>query len=372
MRNTYNLFKESVKEVTRYYLLLVEETRSERLVGSTNEWVLDNYYMISEQEKVMKAELKGVESGKWRVESKRVEILWKLLEGYLKRSHHAVDKELLFRYLRGVQLSTKDYLSYPEVWALLPLMKAILIAELPTLCRELEATKAYHYRPTDRSMGEKEHLDAAAKQNLMMMNIFNSLKKLSKLPMAELIDAISFSEKALKGEKAGMYDEMQDKTKEDYRVKIVRLSHKQKRSEYELVKELVAKADKEGRHVGWDLFPPKRWNLRAHWYIWIVATVSLALACGFAHLAVGSYSSNMGSLWWLVLLLTVFMAVPMSQVVIDLFNQLLYRLHKPVGTFKLKFKDGLIPKEYATMVIMPTILKNKEKTVELLEQLEVY
>ena len=372
MRNTYNLFKESVKEVTRYYLLLVEETRSERLVGSTNEWVLDNYYMISEQEKVMKAELKGVESGKWRVESKRVEILWKLLEGYLKRSHHAVDKELLFRYLRGVQLSTKDYLSYPEVWALLPLMKAILIAELATLCRELEATKAYHYRPTDRSMGEKEHLDAAAKQNLMMMNIFNSLKKLSKLPMAELIDAISFSEKALKGEKAGMYDEMQDKTKEDYRVKIVRLSHKQKRSEYELVKELVAKADKEGRHVGWDLFPLKRWNLRAHWYIWIVATVSLALACGFAHLAVSSYSSNMGSLWWLVLLLTVFMAVPMSQVVIDLFNQLLYRLHKPVGTFKLKFKDGLIPKEYATMVIMPTILKNKEKTVELLEQLEVY
>ena len=62
----------------------------------------------------------------------------------------------------------------------------------------------------------------------------------------------------------------------------------------------------------------------------------------------------------------------MSQVVIDLFNWLLGKLHKPHGTFKIKFKDGLIPKEYATMVIMPTILKNKEKTIELLEQLEVY
>ena len=43
-----------------------------------------------------------------------------------------------------------------------------------------------------------------------------------------------------------------------------------------------------------------------------------------------------------------------------------------MSTFKIKFKDGLIPEEYATMVIMPTILKSKEKTVQLLEQLEVY
>ena len=68
MKNLYKAFKGSVKEITRYYMLLVEETRSERLVGSTNEWVLDNYYMISEQEKVMKEELKGVESGEWKVE----------------------------------------------------------------------------------------------------------------------------------------------------------------------------------------------------------------------------------------------------------------------------------------------------------------
>ena len=373
MRNTYKIFNESVRGITRYYMLLVEETRRERLVGSTNEWVLDNYYMISEQEKVMKAELKGVESGKWKVGKARVEVLWKLLEGYLKKCHHAVDKDLLFRYLRGVQISTKDYLSYPEVWALLPLMKAILINELATLCHELEAAQAYHYKPTDMNLAKVDHLNAAAKQNLMMMNIFSSLKKLTKLPMAELIDAVSFSEKALKGEKAGMYDEMQDKTKEDYRTMIVRLSHKQKRSEYDLVKALVAEADEKGEHVGWKLFPPKRWNARARWYIWIVVTITFVLACGFAHLAVKSYKEEyMGSLWWLVLLLTVFMAVPMSQVVIDLFNQLLYRLHKPVGTFKLKFKDGMIPKEYATMVIMPTILKNKEKTVELLEQLEIY
>lgn len=372
MKSVYKIFRQSVKDVTKYYMLLVEETRSERLVGSTNEWVLDNYYMISEQEKVLKNELKGVESGRWKVEDKRVEMLWDLLEGYLKKCHHQIDKALMFRYLAQVQQRQKDYLSYPEVTALLPLVKTILISELAELCRTLKATKAYHYKPTDKSQADMAHLDEAARQNLQMMNIFNSLKKMTKLPMAELIDAVSFSERMLKGEKAGMYDQMQDKTKEDYRAMVVRRVKKGERrkagaSEYEFVKQLVAKADENGEHVGWQLFPPKAWNARAHVYIWIVTLASLALALAFA--VGGTWGRGMG---WLTAVLAVLLWVPMSQVVIDLFNWLLGKLHKPRGTFKLKFKDGLIPSEYATMVIMPTILKNRAKTEELLEQLEVY
>lgn len=375
MKSVYDVFKHGVKEITSYYMLLVEETRSERLVGSTNEWVLDNYYMISEQEKVLKEELKGVERGKWKVESGRVEMLWKLLESYLRKCHHQIDKALLFRYLSQVQQRGKDYLSYPEVTALLPLMKTILISELADLCSQLRAAKAYHYRPTDKSQADMEHLNEAARWNLQMMNIFNSLKKMTKLPMAELIDAVSFSERMLKAEKAGMYDQMQDKTKEDYRAQVVRLSKSGKwkteggkpMSEYELVKTLVAKADGRGEHVGWQLFPPKRWNLRACLYISIVVLASLAVASGVAVLAtVGA------GLSWLTLALTVVLWVPTSQVVIDLFNWLLAKLHRPRGTFKLKFKDGLIPSEYATMVIMPTILKNRAKTEELMGVLEVY
>ena len=268
-----------------------------------------------------------------------------------------------------VQVSQKDYLSYPEVCALLPLTKTILISELADLCRQLETEKSYHYQPTDKNQADMDHLNKAAQENLQMMNIFNSLKKVTKLPMAELLDAVSFSEKMLKGEKAGMYDQMQDKTKEDYRAQVVRKVKKEKRkgkSEYEYVKSLVAAADAKGEHVGWALFPPKKWNMRAHSYIWIVALASLALAAGFAAIAT-SFIFQVS-----FVILTVLMWVPMSQVVIDLFNWLLASLHKPRGTFKLKFKDGLIPDKYATMVIMPTILKNKAKVEELLGVLEVY
>ena len=365
MKSTYKIFKESLKSITDYYLLLVEETKSQRLVGSTNEWVLDNYYMISEQEKVLKIDLQSKNFKK--LEGGRMKQLESLLREYLTRSHYQIDKGMLFNFLHQEQENRKDYLSYPEVCALLPLMKCILLKELAELCRQLKASNAYHYSPTDSSQADMEKLNDAAQQNLTMMNLFNSLKKMTKLPMSELIDSVSYSEQMLKAEKVGMYDQMYDRTKDDYRAMITRLCKKQKVKEYDFVKELVDKADEKGEHVGWQLFPPKKWNARAHWYVWIVILLTLGLAFGFAWWATSGDGFS-----WITVVLTIIMWVPMSQIVIDLFNQLLYKIHKPVNTFKIKFKDGLIPKEYATMVIMPTILKNKARTIELLEQLEIY
>ena len=365
MKSTYKTFKESIKTITGYYLLLVEETKSQRLVGSTNEWILDNYYMISEQEKVLKIDLQSKSFRK--LEGERMKQLEQLLKDFLTRCHYQIDKNMLFNYLAQEQEERKDYFSYPEVCALLPLIKCILLKELADLCQQLKDSKAYHYSPTDRSLADMDKLNDAARQNLMMMNLFNSLKKMTKLPMSELIDSVSFSEKMLKEEKADMYDQMYDRTKDDYRAMITRLCKKHKMKEHDLVKELVQKADENGEHVGWQLFPPKNWKGRSIWYVAIVSIFSLALAFGFAWLAYG-FSKSV----WLTVVLTLLMWVPMSQIIIDLFNQLLYKIHKPVNTFKIKFKDGLIPKEYATMVIMPTILKNKARTIELLEQLEVY
>ena len=351
-----------MKRITHYYMLLVDETKNQRTVGSTNEWVLDNYYIISEQEKLMKQELIGLERGGWKIERKRLKVLSDLLKAYLKRCHWQIDKNLMFRYLTQVQVGQKDYLNYREVYALLPLMKCELIVALGELCAELKSDNAHHYKVTEKP--SMERLDKAAKQNLKMMNIFNSLKKMTKLPLAELIERISYSEKMLCAEKSGMYEQMYDKTKEDYRSKIVRNCKKAKVKEFDYVKGLVERADAKCEHVGWELFPPKKWAARSKAYVWIVTLCTLAIASCLALLFMPS--------WWMALLFAIVFVLPASQVVIDLFNRMLYRIHKPRGTFRLKFKDGLLPEEYATMVIMPTILKNRQKTEQLLEQLEVY
>ena len=195
MKSTYKIFKESVKEITQYYMLLVDETKSQRLVGSTNEWVLDNYYMISEQEKVLKVDLRSKEFR--RLEGRRMHYLKEVAEGYLQKCHFQIDRGLLFQHLSQIQAERKDYFTYPEVCALLPLLKTLLIKELADLCHLLAENNAYHYSPTDKSLADMEKLNEAAQQNLLMMNIFNSLKKMTKLPVEELIDSVSYTKQQI-------------------------------------------------------------------------------------------------------------------------------------------------------------------------------
>lgn len=357
--NIYNDFRSSLKEITRYYSLLVAETKNKRVVGSTNEWVLDNYYMISEQEKVMGEALRR---SSWKeVSSDRILVIEELLYNFLEKTYYRIDKVTMFRYLSACQQRSKDYFSYPEVCLILTLLKFLILRRLATLCGTLKCSGEAPCNP--------EAMDQAAKDNLLMMNLFNSFKKITKIEMSELFDRISFSEKSLRGEAAGMYDQMCDQTKADYRAQIVRLCKKRRMGEYELVQQMVAQANERGEHVGWQLFPKKRWKARSVAYISIVGIVSLSASLVLAWLATGSdIQANIVS--WIVC--SVLLVIPLSQLAIDLFNQILFRIHKPVNTFKLKFKDGLIPEEYATMVIMPTILKTPEKARQMLNQLELY
>jgi hypothetical protein len=59
----------NVRKITNYYETLVEETKNKKTVGSTNEWILDNFYVISEQEKIIKYELQAKDI--LRIKSKR-------------------------------------------------------------------------------------------------------------------------------------------------------------------------------------------------------------------------------------------------------------------------------------------------------------
>ena len=93
MKNTYKFFKESEKAITQYYLRLVEETKSQRLVGSTNEWVLDNYYMISEQEKVLRVDLRSKSFR--QIDGRRIQQMEELIHSFLRKCHYQIDKTLL-------------------------------------------------------------------------------------------------------------------------------------------------------------------------------------------------------------------------------------------------------------------------------------
>ncbi|MBP5413139.1 MAG: hypothetical protein J6Y47_07785 [Bacteroidales bacterium] len=348
----YDNVIKSIQIITKYYTYLVDVTKNKQLVGSTNEWVLDNFFIISEQEKVLKVDLRSPLMR--TIKAKRKGYLQNLLYQYLQSTYFLIDKQHLFNYLSQYQKDKNDYFSYLEI-CLIPLyLKVLLIHELSDLCVKLQQKIQLPESGVDLS----KNLDQATKENLLMMNLFNSLKKMTKLEMEDVFTHISYSEKCLMQEQADMYSRMCDQTKSDYRNRIIRMAKKKHMSEYAFVQQLVQSADKEHKHVGWYLFPPKAWNARAHAYASIVSAVTLLSAVLIAWLS--------HSLWAFLLLL-----IPMSQWVIDVSNHILYILHRPISTFKLKFDKG-IPQEYATMVIVPTIIKTPEKVRQMLDQLEVY
>jgi len=67
----------------------------------------------------------------------------------------------------------------------------------------------------------------------------------------------------------------------------------------------------------------------------------------------------------------ILLAIPISEIIIQLINYILSKCVKPKIIPKLDFSKGL-PKEYSTFVVIPTIINSEDKVKELLKKLEVY
>ena len=132
----YDNVIKSIQIITKYYTYLVDVTKNKQLVGSTNEWVLDNFFIISEQEKVLKVDLRSPLMR--TIKAKRKGYLQNLLYQYLQSTYFLIDKQHLFNYLSQYQKDKNDYFSYLEI-CLIPLyLKVLLIHELSDLCVKLQ------------------------------------------------------------------------------------------------------------------------------------------------------------------------------------------------------------------------------------------
>ena len=54
MNNIYARFLENCDFVEEYYQNLVSLTKNHNYVGSTNEWIIDNYYLVVENKNILK------------------------------------------------------------------------------------------------------------------------------------------------------------------------------------------------------------------------------------------------------------------------------------------------------------------------------
>lgn len=412
-------FIKNNKDIFNYYKKVIKLTKENRSVGSTSEWLIDNYYVIDSQKKGMMYYL----NTKRHLKIKNRKTIYDLVYKILETKNFQLNYKYLFYSLNAYQEKTNHYFSYLEIECIYHYISMILINRLSDLCRVLNLkltqkteveqlfkeinkrknienfdvesvikidekilTKPYYIEELNYKLGElgipaektqikmenlfkekgvelnkiiTEQQENIINENILIMNIFSSIKKFSKnqidVESNNFYSNISLSEKLLLNEKAKYYEEMTDDSKQIYRREIIKKCRC--KSEYDFVLALVNKANKENKHVGNYLFNKKYNNKKAFFYITLIVILTLFLSS-----LVYVFTDIVA--FFLVL-------IPMLGLSIDIIIQILIRFVEAKPLFSLKVEDD-IKKEHATMVVIPTIVKDSKRVNEMFENLELY
>lgn len=252
---------------------------------------------------------------------------------------------------------------------------------------------------------KKEHFDIAVKK-VSMGNSITSINTILRINFLEIFEEINGVEEILKNDPVKIYENMDYKTKIYYRDTIKDISKKTKISEIYIAKKCLDLAqnsynkldidernldiiednnkviDLKKSHIGYYLIDDGKQELlsnllnkkikfasnekKAKIYISSICIISFIFTF---ILMVTMYFQNKNIIISVILGLLIF--IPIQTIVTQITQYLLSKLVSPKMIPKLDFTNG-IPKANATMVIIPTIIKSKDKTEELMKKLEVY
>ncbi|PYG87272.1 cellobiose phosphorylase [Ruminiclostridium sufflavum DSM 19573] len=241
-----------------------------------------------------------------------------------------------------------------------------------------------------------DHLNQAVTQ-VSIGNVINSLRALSGLDSTVLFEELSEVERILKQDPCEVYSKMDFNSRNLYRNTIVKLADKYGTTEinaarisHEFAKEAF---DANGKaapaaHVGYYLVGKGQralidaLNLKSkkeiknteinktysvNIYISAIAILSAVIAIIPMLYSIKREAAPAAA----VIILTAAVGlIPAGEIVISIVNSLLGRLVKPAVLPKLELKNG-IPQELSAMVIVPTLVPNVKRTLDLINNLEV-
>ena len=236
----------------------------------------------------------------------------------------------------------------------------------------------------------REHFDIAAKK-ISMGNCITSINALNRLNYVEIFNSLNGVEDVLKQDPSNVYSKMDYKSKEYYRAVIEKIAKKTKISELYIAQKCIELAqngyermgeNSKQSHVGFylisdgyqslmnkllnkkaDVQKKRRFSLK---FITSVSIISIIMSC-----LIG-WNLNVHNNNFIVSFFTfLFLIVPIKSIIIKVIQYVSGKVVKPKLIPKLDFYNG-IPEEYSTMVVIPTIVKSKEKVEEIMKKLEVY
>ncbi len=433
-KNTFPIprVRDNCKYISLVYTLLNEHIKLGIPIHPAGEWILDNFYLIEKTVKTIEKDISlrkyvkfpGLAEGGFAR-------IFVLANEIISNTDGKIEENDLKDYLKAYQ-SQKD-LNMEEIWCLPTFMQICIIEKIRHICERVFISQMEKYkvenmihRIIENKPGElikisvngaypfieymsyrlkrygkeglpyleafeeqvnkmgltisevinREHFDIAVRK-LSIKNAITSMRDMSRMNMIYIFKEINVVEKILNQDPADVYQKMDNASKDYYRAKVLEISKKTKISEIfvaeealELCKQNVTKQKKS--HVGYYLIDEGKDKLISKLQNKKVKTLSDEQKAKFYVFVI----------YFLSILITILLLKPTKFLSILLFIPLIntvtkivqYVLGKVVKVRKIPRLDlqNEIPKEYATMCVIPVYLKSKQEVKEIFRKMEVY
>ncbi len=246
--------------------------------------------------------------------------------------------------------------------------------------------KLEEYNSSVNDVIQNEHKKHAVRR-ISIGNSITCLHSISTLNWNDIFESINIVEKKLRNDPAGIYAKMDFESRDYYRKTIEKISRQWNISEVKIAnyainlsnKAYKEKASEKESHVGYYLIDKGRKKLFKALKIgkdffrlkslklYITSVFLFTISFTYIFLNIIGIDYKDAKSWYLV----PFILITFSEPVIHFINYLFMKVYQPTLLPRFEYKDGL-PKEVSTMVIIPSLLIDRESTKKLIKKMEVY
>ena len=131
MANVVRKFLNNFEDINEYYNFLVEKTKQLEYVGISNEWLIDNFYLLVEHKTNILANKKDIIKG-----IKASQKITFCIKEIVINNNYNISLKILTTALKKYQRETKQYFSYKEIANIKEILLFIYVERLNQLCKE--------------------------------------------------------------------------------------------------------------------------------------------------------------------------------------------------------------------------------------------
>ena len=131
MNRIIKKFLSNFESISSYYNYLVEKTKKKEYVGITNEWLIDNFYLLVEHKSNIIHNKKELSK-----RLKNFDIVYSVVKNIVLENNYNISFDILTSSLRNYQRQNKIYFSYDEISIIKEILLFIYTERLSLLCKE--------------------------------------------------------------------------------------------------------------------------------------------------------------------------------------------------------------------------------------------